>query len=83
MSYLKSLPHNAVLLDLFKAYPATSQPLIEYHQALLRGQSPLSIGQRELIAAFVDSVGSQGNIRTHTMRAFSADETSKIVEKIG
>jgi uncharacterized peroxidase-related enzyme len=58
VSYLKSLPHNAVLLDLFKAYPATSQPLIEYHQALLRGPSPLSFGQRELIAAYISALNA-------------------------
>jgi len=58
VSYLKSLPQNAVLLDLFKAYPGTSEPLIEYHQVLLRGPSPLSIGQRELIAAFVSALNA-------------------------
>lgn len=58
MSYLKSLPQDAVLLNLFKAYPETSVPLIEYHQVLLRGHSPLSIGQRELIAAFVSTLNA-------------------------
>ncbi|MCI2425162.1 peroxidase-related enzyme [Candidatus Acetothermia bacterium] len=58
MSYLKSLPQNATLLDLFKAYPVTSEPLIEYHQVLLRGPSPLSIGHRELIAAFVSTLNA-------------------------
>jgi len=58
VSYLKSLPQDAVLLHLFKSYPETSRPLLEYHQLLLRGPSPLSIGQRELIAAYVSALNA-------------------------
>jgi uncharacterized protein with GYD domain len=36
----------------------------------------------ETIAAFTLSVGSLGNIRTQTLRAFSADEMSKILAKV-
>ncbi len=36
----------------------------------------------ETITAFTLSVGSLGNIRTQTLRAFSADEMSKILEKV-
>ena len=36
----------------------------------------------ESITAFTLSVGSLGNIRTQTLRAFSADEMSKILEKV-
>jgi uncharacterized protein with GYD domain len=36
----------------------------------------------ESITAFTLSVGSLGNIRTQTLRAFSAEEMSKIVEKM-
>lgn len=36
----------------------------------------------ETITAFTLSVGSLGNIRTQTMRAFSADEMNRILEKI-
>jgi len=50
MPCLPSLPDDAVLLDVFHAYPQTSRPLLEYHQALLRGPSPLSVAERELIA---------------------------------
>lgn len=58
MPYLPSLPANAVLLDLFKAYPDLYEPLLEYHEVLLRGPSPLSVGQRELIAAFVSALNA-------------------------
>lgn len=58
MSFLKSLPDDAVLLQVFKAFPATSRPLIEYHEALLRGPSPLTVAERELIAAFVSGLNA-------------------------
>jgi uncharacterized peroxidase-related enzyme len=58
MSYLPSLPGDAVLLDVFRAYPETSRPLLEYHQALLRGPSPLSVAERELIAAYVSGLNA-------------------------
>ena len=51
MTYLPSLPGDAVPLDVLRAYPGTSRPLQEYHQELLRGPSPLSVAERELIAA--------------------------------
>lgn len=36
----------------------------------------------ETVTAFALSMGSLGNIRTQTLRAFSADEMKKILEKI-
>ena len=58
MSYLPSLPTAAVLLDVFKAYPGTSAPLIEYHEVLMRGSSPLRVAERELIAGFVSRLNA-------------------------
>lgn len=56
MSYLKSLPTDAVLLQVFKAFPETSKPLLAYHEVLLRGPSPLSVAERELIAGYVSGL---------------------------
>jgi uncharacterized peroxidase-related enzyme len=53
---LPSLPPNASLLEVFKAFPETSKPLIEFHEALLRGPSPFTPMERELIAAFVSGL---------------------------
>jgi uncharacterized protein with GYD domain len=36
----------------------------------------------ETITAFAGSMGALGNIRTQTMRAFSADEMNKILAKL-
>ena len=54
--YLPSLKGGATLLDLFRLFPETSKLLIEFHEALLRGPSPFSKGERELIATYVSSL---------------------------
>jgi len=57
MSYLKGLDQDAGLISVFRKYPETCRPLLEYHEVLLRGQdSPLSVTQRELIAAYVSGL---------------------------
>ena len=53
MPHLPSLPEKATLLDVFKRFPASSRPLLLYHEALMRGPSPFTEGERELIAAVV------------------------------
>ena len=58
MSYLSSLPDDAVLMDVFKRYPETSRPLLDYHEVVMRGPSPFSVAERELIAAYVSGVNS-------------------------
>jgi uncharacterized peroxidase-related enzyme len=56
MPYLPSLPSRASLLDVFRSFPETSKPLIEYHEVLLRGPSPFTEAERELIAAYVSGL---------------------------
>jgi uncharacterized peroxidase-related enzyme len=77
MGYLRSLPERAVLRDVFAAFPRTSQPLLDYHQALLRGPSPFSVAERELIAAYVSGLNACGychGVHTATAQAFGIDE---------
>jgi uncharacterized peroxidase-related enzyme len=56
MPYLHSLRDGASLIDVFKAFPEASAPLIEFHEILLRGASPFTAGERELIAAYVSGL---------------------------
>src|SRR5438128_10993698 len=56
MSFLKSLPPDAGLLQIFQAFPEAARPLLEYHEVLLRGDSPFSAAERELIAAYVSGL---------------------------
>ena len=39
-----------------RAYPEASRPLLDYHEAVLRSPSPLTAGERELIAAYVSGL---------------------------
>jgi uncharacterized peroxidase-related enzyme len=58
MAFLPELPERATLLHVFGAFPHAATPLLEYHEAVLRGPSPLSVGDRELIAAYVSALNA-------------------------
>lgn len=44
--------------DIFQAFPNTIPSLLEYHDRLLRDWSPLTVGERELIAAYVSGLNA-------------------------
>lgn len=56
MAHIPSLGARPSLLEVFKRFPDTSKPLIEFHEVLLRGPSPFSEAERELIAAYVSGL---------------------------
>jgi uncharacterized peroxidase-related enzyme len=73
-----SLPDPPAMADVFRMFPHTIRPLVEYHDRLLRDRSPLTVGQRELIAAYVSGVNACTYCHgAHTMaaRAYGVDET--------
>lgn len=47
---------DAVLVDVFRAYPQSARPLLGCHQSLLRGPFALTVAERELIAAYVSGL---------------------------
>ena len=51
MPRLRSLPEQAVMRDLYRTHPGTCKPLGELTEAAMRGPSPFTQAQRELIAA--------------------------------
>lgn len=70
MAHFRSLPDDAVLMDVFRAYPETSRPLLDYHETVMRGPSPFTPGERELIAAYVSGVNACGYCHgVHTVTA--------------
>ncbi len=71
MSHLRSLRAGASLLDVFKAFPETSTPLIDFHEVLLRGPSPFTAAERELIAAYVS--GLNGCDYCHAVHTATAE----------
>jgi len=58
MAKLRSLPEQPVMRDLYWAYPPTCKPLGELTEAAMRGPSPFTQGQRELIAAYVSGLNA-------------------------
>ena len=79
MALLRSLPENATLVDLRRTYADLLEKLRPYGHRLMRGPSPLTPGQRELIAAFVSGVNSCRYCHgSHSLvaRAFGIDETA-------
>jgi uncharacterized peroxidase-related enzyme len=77
MPFLRSLPENATLADLRRTYADLLEKLRPYGHRLMRGASPLTPGERELIAAFVSGVNSCRYCHgAHSLvaRAFGVDE---------
>src|SRR5712691_8061584 len=77
MALLRSLPENATLAHLRHTYADLLEKLRPYGHRLMRGPSPLTPGQRELIAAFVSGVNSCRYCHgAHSLvaRAFGVDE---------
>lgn len=59
MPFLPSLDHNdKVPHALAKFQNGTQLPLLEFHQALLRGESEFSVKERELMAAYVSGINA-------------------------
>ncbi|HCP82751.1 MAG TPA: peroxidase [Octadecabacter sp.] len=53
-----SLSDDATLGSVYRAFPAKLAPLAEYQNRVMRGESHLSIAERELIAAYVSGVNA-------------------------
>lgn len=56
MSKFPSLPANPEMVEVLTAHPEGFEALCDYHDAILRGPSPLSVAERELIAAYVSGL---------------------------
>ncbi len=77
------LPHSPDLADVFRAFPQTVEPLLNYHDILLRGPSPLSVAQRELIAAFVSGLNAcEFCLGAHTIIAETFGVPPKLIEQM-
>lgn len=53
MAYIDLKSKKPGIVGLFEFRPETAQPLCELAETLLRGPSPLSSGEREIIASYV------------------------------
>ncbi len=81
MGFLPSLPERTNLADVLKAFPKGWAPLLVAHDDILRGPSPLSIAERELIAAYVSGLnGCRFCTNAHTVYAESYGMPEGVVE---
>lgn len=58
MGVFPSIEGEPSLDKVFRRFPHTLQPLLEYHDRLLRDPSPLTVAERELIAAYVSGLNA-------------------------
>lgn len=56
MPFLPDLSDDASLLEVFRRYPESCRHLIAQHESLMRGPSPFSPAERELLAAYVSAL---------------------------
>lgn len=58
MPVFPSIEGEPGLDKVFRRFPHTVMPLLEYHDRLLRDWSPLTVAERELIAAYVSGLNA-------------------------
>lgn len=71
-----SLPEDASLGTVMRAFPDTLGPWCDYESRVMRGPSPLSAAERELIAAYVSGLNACAychNAHTVFARAYGID----------
>jgi uncharacterized peroxidase-related enzyme len=74
MAKFPTLGDNATVPDILKMSPEAGAPLMEVHEAIMRGPSPLSPGERELIAAYVSGLNDCRychGVHAETAKAFA------------
>ncbi len=78
MPIIPSLPDDPQLDSVFRRFPHTAAPLLEYHDRVMRRRSPLTVAERELIAAYVSGLNACRYCHgSHVIAAsaFGVDET--------
>ena len=58
MPFFRSMPPNATTRDVYRSYPDIYSHHVRVSEAILRGTSPLTPAQRELIGAYVSALNS-------------------------
>ena len=71
------------MVEVLTAHPEGFGPLFEYHDAILRGPSPLSVAERELIAAYVSGLNQcQFCFDTHRISAETHGVEPEIFDRL-
>jgi len=78
-----SLPADASVRHAMQLNPRTGDLLCQFHEELLRGESPLSVTERELIAAYVSGLNRCAFCRgTHEATALLFGVPEGLVERL-
>lgn len=80
---IPSLPASANLADVLRAFPRGWPALLDAHDEILRAESPLSIGERELVAAYVSGLNRcEFCYNAHTVYAESYGFTKALCDAL-
>lgn len=83
MAFLPSLPDPTNLSDAMRTFPKGWALMLAYHDELLRSESPLTIAQRELIAAYVSGLnGCRFCYNAHSVYAESFGIAGDVFEPL-
>jgi len=58
LTFFKSIPADGPMVGAMGMNPSAGSILVQYHTVVMRGPSPLTEGERELIAAFVSGLNA-------------------------
>jgi uncharacterized peroxidase-related enzyme len=78
MSFFSTLDANAGVRDILQMNRPAGRALIAFHEAVMRQPSPLSVGERELIAALVSGLNRCGycyGVHSRVAEAFGLQES--------
>ncbi len=83
MPFMKSLPPDASQLHIFRQNPDSTRHLLAFTEVLLRGPAPLSLAERELIAAYTSGLnGCAYCLGTHRAAAEVLGAEPGLVDKL-
>lgn len=83
MRYLPSLPEDPQIWDALARFPKGAKPLFLYIDMVMRGPSPLSIGQRELIGVLVSKLNaSEFCVNAHAAFASAFGIANEVLEVV-
>lgn len=76
MTFMRSMADDAKVYDFFSKRPATFGPFIETCEQIMRGPSPLTPAQRELIGTYVSGLNACPychDVHNEAVKAFGMD----------
>ena len=79
MARFPDLGTSTTVPDILKRSPEAGAALMELHEEVMRSDSPLSQGERELIAAYVSGLNECSycyGVHSHTAMAYGYDEAT-------